>query len=152
MAIALTKELLTTEAEEQAKKLVAERSDDKNDSIKTQLRKFYNDFLLLKNKADLKNEEGFKKDVLPLIGLAKAKIAYAYGRDQKVPKVFVDDMNNKIKNIETKADFNNFINYYQALIGYVTYLYQIKKEQKDQEKNSNKQNNFGKYSYTAKRY
>ena len=54
MAIALTKELLTTEAEIQAERLV---KSDKSDgtTIKTQLRKFYNDFLLLKNKADLKN-------------------------------------------------------------------------------------------------
>ena len=151
MAIALTKELLTTEAEIQAERLV---KSDKSDgtTIKTQLRKFYNDFLLLKNKADLKNEDGFKKDVLPLIGLAKAKIAYAYGRDRKVPKVFVEDMYGKIEKIETKADFSNFVNYYQALIGYVTFQYQIKKDQKDQERNGFRQDYPGKKVYVTKKF
>ena len=127
MAIVLTKELLTTEAEDQAKKLLA-----KVDTIKTQLRKFYNDLLPLKDKADLSTEEKFKKDILPLICFSKAKIAYAYGRDKKVPKEFVDDMNSKIDHIETKKDFDNFINYYQALIGYVTYHSQLIDNQKKQ--------------------
>ena len=89
---------------------------------------------------------------MPLIGLAKAKIAYAYGRDRKVPKVFVEDMYGKIEKIETKADFSNFVNYYQALIGYVTFQYQIKKDQKDQERNGFRQDYPGKKVYVTKKF
>ena len=126
MAIKLTKELLTTEAETQAKRLVESTSKEK-ETTKTQIRKFYNDFLILKNKADLKDQEGFKKEVLPLICFSKAKLAYASGRDNaKISKEFVEDLNKKIDQIETKEDFTNFINYYQALIGYSTYYFSRK--------------------------
>lgn len=133
MAIELTKELLTTEAEKQARCLVS-NSGKESKTTSSQIRKFYNDFLLLKNKADLLDEEEFKKEILPLVYFSKAKLAYSYGRDNSnIAKEFVDDLNNKIDRIETKRDFNNFINYYQALIGYITYQFKVKDEEAKQQ-------------------
>lgn len=116
MAIKLTKELLTTEPEELAKTIC------KKDSS-TQIRRFYNDFLILKARADVaKNEEDFKNSILPLIFFSKAKIAYAVGKESsKLSREFACAINNKIDAIETAEDFENFINYYQALVGYVMY-------------------------------
>lgn len=134
MSIKLTKELLTSEAEKQAKILV---QNDKSETTMNQIRKFYNDFLILKNKSDLATDEVFKRDVLPLICFSKAKLAYAYGRGgAKIAKEFIDDINSKIDSIENKNDFNNFINYYQALIGYVTYQAKVKDEERNQNKSS----------------
>ena len=140
MAIKLTKELLTTEAEKQAIVLV-NNGDAKITT--TQIRKFYNDFLVLKNKSDMVSEEDFRNDIFPMICFSKAKLAYAYGRgNAKIAKEFVDDINKKIDSIESKSDFNNFINYYQALIGYATYQFEINKSEKDRHRDdSNNRNN-----------
>lgn len=122
MAIKLTKELLTTEPEELAKKICGKDTS-------TQIRRFYDDFLILKTKADLlTSEDDFRNNILPLICFSKAKIAYAMGRSY-VTNIFSDNINKKVDAIETRADFENFLNYYQALIGYVTYYAKLKKEE-----------------------
>lgn len=123
MAIKLTKELLTAEPEELAKTIC------KKDSS-TQIRRFYNDFLALKAKYnDLMKEpdaagrcDVFSGKILPLIFFSKAKIAYAVSKEgSKLSREFAGAINKKIDAIETAEDFENFINYYQALIGYVMY-------------------------------
>ncbi len=135
MAIKLSKELLTTEPENLAKEICKNGKD-----TSTQIRRFYDDFLILKTKADLlTNEDDFRNNILPLICFSKAKIAYAIGRDN-ISKSFCDNINKKVDAIETRADFENFLNYYQALIGYVTYYAKLKKEE---EQESRKQNQGG---------
>ena len=143
MAIVLTKELLTTKAEEIAKTLV---NNNKGDSgvTKTQIRKFYNDFLVLKSKADIccNSEDDFKNKILPLIFFSKAKLAYSYGRNQKnISKDFVQLLDSYIDKIETKADFNNFLKFYEALIGYSTYFFAEKSEERDSDNGANRQRN-----------
>lgn len=141
MAIALTKELLSAEPEALAKKITAGGKD-----TSTQIRRFYNDFLILKTKADcLHSEEEFQKNVLPLICFSKAKIAYALGREVGLSKDFADAINNKVDQIETRADFDNFINYYQALIGYAKY-YENNSASTGERRGNNNQN----YSYQQK--
>lgn len=136
MAIPLTKELLTTEPENLAKEICENGKD-----TSTQIRKFYNDFLILKTKADVSasDEKNFRNNILPLICFSKAKIAYAMGRpDVKLSKSFANSINNKVDAIESREDFENFLNYYQALIGYVTYWTKIKEdERRSMPKNGN---------------
>ena len=136
MAIPLTKELLTTEPENLAKEICENGKD-----TSTQIRKFYNDFLILKTKADVSasDEKNFRNNILPLICFSKAKIAYAMGRpDVKLSKSFANSINNKIDAIESREDFENFLNYYQALIGYVTYWAKKKEdERREMQKNGN---------------
>ena len=137
MAIVLTKELLTTKAEEIAKTLV-NNNKDVSGVTKTQIRKFYNDFLVLKSKADICNEDDFKNKILPLIFFSKAKLAYSYGRNQK--------------NIETKADFNNFLKFYEALIGYSTYFFAEKSEERDSDNGANRQRNNDRWNGGTRRW
>ncbi len=145
MAILLTKELLSKEPENLARELCENGND-----TSTQIRKFYNDFLILKAKADIsQTEDDFKKNVLPLICFAKAKIAYALGRDGvQISKRFAEEINRKVDLIETRSDFENFLNYYQALIGYVKFYDRQKKdERQNNRRNQNINNNNGQRNF-----
>lgn len=132
MAIKLTKELLSTEPEDLAKEIAGKVTS-------SQIRKFYNDFLILKTKSEfLKTEEDFQRDVLPLICFSKAKIAYALGRSSvQISKRFADKINCMVDAIETRSDFENFLNFYQALIGYVTFYAKKLEEEKQNSRNQN---------------
>lgn len=135
MAIKLTEDLLTKEAEEFGKNLGSMDS--------TQIRKFYDEFKLLEKKVSIDlSEEKFKSEILPLIKFVKSKIAYNAGRnvDGKilVPKVFKEKMDEYIDRIQTKEDFKNFIMFYQATIGYFTY--ETKPKKQEPRKNTYNQN------------
>ncbi|NCD06523.1 MAG: type III-A CRISPR-associated protein Csm2 [Spirochaetia bacterium] len=117
----LTKDLLTTEPETIAKKEMDEAKRLKKASS-TQIRKFYDDFLLLHSKAhrDGFTVEDFKNEILPLIAFSKAKLAYSMGRGI-IHKNFKDEIERKVNLIENLQDFDNFILFYQALIGYTKF-------------------------------
>lgn len=116
----LTKELLTEEPENIAKNEMIKNRQRKASS--TQIRKFYDDFLLLHSKShrDGFSEEDFKNEILPLIAFSKAKLAYSMGRGI-IHKNFKDQIEKKVNQIQTRKDFDNFILFYQALIGYTKY-------------------------------
>lgn len=117
MAIKLTKELLDEDAHELAKGMSTRRKTTFN-----QIRKFYDDFLLLKEKGNNCNNDEFSKKIIPLIYFSKAKISYAQGRqDVKIDTEFAKEMKAKIDQIETRDDFENFILFYQAVIGFYKY-------------------------------
>ena len=134
--IELTKELLTTEAEEVVKKN-SKLSNKKATS--TQIRKFYDDFLLLHTKSQGKTEEEFRKTILPMIYFAKAKLAYAVGRDVLDSK-FKEELEKKIDKIDSKKDFDNFILFYQAVIGYSKFILDSKQSNSFQRSSSFKSN------------
>ncbi len=143
MAIRLSKELLTIEPEKLAKEICENGKD-----TSTQIRKFYDDFLILKAKADiLQSEDDFKNNILPLICFSKAKIAYAMGR-VTISKSFFDKIKEKIDAIETRTDFENFLNYYQALIGYLTYYTKLKKDEEEEKRKQNQ--GYGYYDKQSK--
>jgi len=119
--IELTEKLLTTEAESLAKDLVGAKV------TYTQVRKFYNDFLQLQKRAHSIGEDKFEKMVLPLVKLGKAKIAYSIGNKSGLPQIFMTRMALYIDKIQTMNDFDNFILFYQAVIGYMKYEDQQKK-------------------------
>lgn len=117
----LTKDLLTKEPEEIAKREMESANRGKKASS-TQIRKFYDDFLLLHSKAhrDGVTEDDFKKEILPLIAFSKAKLAYSMGR-RIIHENFKNEIEKKVDKIETRKDFDNFILFYQALIGYTKF-------------------------------
>lgn len=136
MAIKLTKELLDDEAKSLAIILANGRAEREKETSSNQIRKFYNDFLLLKAKSDINDDEKyFKEKILPLISFSKAKIYYALGRKTITP-TFADKLTDKISNIEKKEDFDNFILFYQAVIGFYKY-----EENNNQNKNKTEENN-----------
>ena len=116
MAIPLTKELLTTKAEELAECICENETQNKMN----QIRKFYDDFVLLKAKADRVNEEQFEKTILPRIYFSIAKITYSVSRNYLTEK-FKSKIVEWIEKIDNKSDFSNFMDFYQATICYAAY-------------------------------
>lgn len=130
MSIILTKELLTTQAEEVAKTI----SGDKKTS-NSQIRKFFDDFVLLQSKCKMESEEYFMTNTLPLIAFSKAKMAYSVGR-KVLTREFMDQIVSKIDQIETKKDFDIFMLFYQAVIGY-SKLHELDKSNSNQSRSIN---------------
>ena len=60
------------------------------------------------------------KEILPLIRFAKAKMAYNVGREV-LPLEFMQGMEPYIDNVSCKKDFDTFLLFYQALIGYTKF-------------------------------
>lgn len=137
----LTKELLTVEPENIAKKEMLDAKRGAKASS-TQIRKFYDDFLLLhaKSHRDGVTENSFQEEILPLIAFSKAKLAYSFGRNI-IHKDFMDEIVKKVDKIETLNDFDNFILFYQALIGY-TKFYEKPTNSRNNTNNNYNKNNF----------
>ncbi len=92
----------------------------------TQIRKFFNDIVAIKNKIDTaitdnEKEEKFKKE-LPYIKMIKAKVAYAKSRE-KVNNEFEDFINKYIDEIKDIKDFYVFCDFFEAIIAYSKLLY-----------------------------
>ena len=113
--------LLTKIPQDIAKEVMGGRTDE-NKTTSSQIRKFYDDFLVLQKKMhDVSfTEERFKNEILPLIKFAKAKMAYSVGKGV-LPKIFMDKMVPYIEAIQTRKCFDNFILFYQAVIGYAKF-------------------------------
>lgn len=133
----LTENLLKKEPEELAKLFIKEGS-----ITSTQIRRYYDDLLILQTKARMQDNESFKGKILPLIRMTEAKIAYSVGR-KVLNKTFYDKMSVYLNRIESKEDLENFILFYQAIIAYVKYEEVMKKE--DNYTNSNNKNNYRNY-------
>lgn len=116
MSIELTERLLTSEAEDAAKNNMMK---DKKTTA-SQMRRFYDDFMLLHSKSKLVDEEAFKKEILPLVCFSKAKMAYCVGKGV-LTKEFKGLIEAKVNQIQTRKDFDNFMLFYQAVIGYSKY-------------------------------
>ncbi|MCH3916053.1 MAG: type III-A CRISPR-associated protein Csm2 [Spirochaetia bacterium] len=116
----LTKELLTSIPEGIARDVMEHPKNKKASS--TQIRKYYDDLLLLHSKAHVEGctKENFHDSILPLVAFSKAKLAYGVGR-KVVTDEFRDKLVSYIDQIESRDDFDHFILFYQALIGYTKY-------------------------------
>jgi CRISPR-associated protein Csm2 len=88
----------------------------------SQIRKFFDDLYVIKNKIDTAElkEEVFKEN-LPMIYLVASKCAYSEGRGH-VGKIFYNFVKTNVLSIETLKDFNEFIAYFEATLGYYRYL------------------------------
>lgn len=141
----LTKELLTSIPEAIAKEAMQNRN---RKASSTQIRKFYDDFLLLHTKSHREGftEKEFNEEILPLIAFSKAKLAYSFGRGI-INKKFMDEISNRVDAIEELKDFDNFILFYQALIGYTKYYEKNTVYKSSGNYNKNYQNTNYKKSY-----
>ena len=126
MSLEMSEELLVEEPERIASAVVENECP-----TDTQIRKFYDDFMLLKQKtnhifassADEKiGNERFAKEIKPPIMFSKAKMAYSVGRSGKRGyAVFYDKVSAKLSKIDSRSDFNLFLKFYEAIIAYVKY-------------------------------
>ena len=92
----------------------------------TQIRKFFNDLLVIKQKIENildKNEKKIEfKRQLPYIKMLKAKVAYAKSRDN-VNQEFVEFIRKYIKEINDLDDFFVFCDFFEAIIAYSKLIY-----------------------------
>ncbi len=92
----------------------------------TQIRKFFNDILVIKQKIDIgldnqEKEKIFRKE-LPYIKMIKAKVAYAKSRGN-INKEFETFLNKYIDNIKDIDDFFIFCDFFEAIIAYSKLIY-----------------------------
>jgi len=121
----IRKELLSSEAEEAAKRFVVKTDrgvDQRNSITSAQLRKFYNEFKGLEKKLQFKAknpelEEAAFKGVLPLVKMVKSKVAYASGGN-KVPRSFADWLNRNVDTINSAREFKAFLLHFEAVVGF----------------------------------
>lgn len=140
MSLEMNEDLLLNKPEEIAKSIYKNKSPSD-----TQLRKFFDDFMILKKHADAicsssdeeKNRK-FEKEILPLIKFSKIKIAYAVSRCDKREfssyNNFYTTMEYYIGKIETMSDFVVFLKFYEAIIAFVKYKRALPPEDKDNSK------------------
>lgn len=133
----LTEDLLKKEPEALAIEFVKQ---GKAKITSTQIRKFYDDLVLLQSK--VRTGMNFEEKILPLIKMTEAKIAYSVGRGV-LAKLFYDRIFPYIERIQTKEDFDNFILFYQAVIAYMKF----EEKKAELERGEQKQLNREKQSY-----
>jgi len=108
---------LTDEAEEWVKKIMSK--NQKGAELKlTQLRKFYNEILILDEKR--KNNKGNFDKVLPFVKMLKSKAAYAYsgGKNSKIPENFKEFIFKMVDHVEVEQDFIAFKLIFETIVGY----------------------------------
>ena len=90
----------------------------------TQIRKFFDDLYAIKNKIDSAESNASKKTVfnenLPMIYLVASKAAYAKGR-KHIGEAFYQFITTNVLAIEELDDFDKFIAYFEAVLGYYRY-------------------------------
>lgn len=102
---------------EHAEKL-AEKVSTNHEATKSQMRRFYQEFLKLRQRIKSGGEDAYKKNEVALkMLISKAK--YATGRQSvKVPEEFVNWFAENIKAINSAKDVETFGQYFEAFMGY----------------------------------
>lgn len=95
--------------------IIAKKIADEKDSY-TQIRKFYDELLLLQKQVKYND---YKK-IEPMICLLKSKSAYAHGR-KNIHDTFFKFITKYIDYIKNTKDLDNFILYFEAVLGYLKY-------------------------------
>ncbi|MCF6246495.1 MAG: type III-A CRISPR-associated protein Csm2 [Desulfobacula sp.] len=108
--------LFSDRAESLAKQLADDYRREKGDPNKiSQIRKFYDEVVRLNMAAKNKNSEW--DNILPMVNMIIAKIAYAKGRNL-ISDNFLNFMKTSIKQIEAPEDLAVFANLFEAFYGF----------------------------------
>ena len=111
-------ELFNRTADKWAEKIGNGRGGVQN----TQMRKFYDQVLSLRQKAKHMSDEDFQSDLLPFVKMLNSKVAYASTRSSGGGKIvnqaFVDMMSSCINQISNKRDLDTFKLFFEAVIGF----------------------------------
>jgi CRISPR-associated protein Csm2 len=127
----INKELFSSQIEEIAKEINKERDLKKTKlNHTTQVRKFFDEVIRLKKKlGDNPTSEDFEK-LHPYINMINAKAAYASGRDL-ISKSFKEFISDSLKQIESKEDFDIFVNLFESFIGFYKFYYEKEKPKRE---------------------
>jgi CRISPR-associated protein Csm2 len=109
----IRKDLLDKKAYELGKRFAKRKREGGDELSSSQLRNFFNDVRSLEAKV---RAEDFPK-VMPHIKMLKAKVAYAEGRG-KVPTSFKALISKCVDLIEDKKDFEGFVKFFEAIVGF----------------------------------
>ena len=107
--------LLSDTSEKEIQTIKNSRDNREKPPTSTQIRKFYNDILNIKQKIEMSPEK-FKKQ-LPYIKMLKAKVEYSYSR-RHVNKEFVNFIGKYIDEINDIDDFLAFCDFFEAVIAF----------------------------------
>lgn len=108
----LRRELLTTEARKYADEF------QRGGLTTHQMRRFYHEVKALEAKIEADGPDGFKNNEA-LVGMLKAKVAYAKNRPQaKVPPAFVTFIERGVDAITKHDDFKDFTLFFEAVVGF----------------------------------
>lgn len=111
----INQELFASCAEQWAKVVGDEGKKERDKNKYTQVRKFYDEVLKLKQK--LQTEQASVEEVLPYLKMLNAKAAYAKARKHVTDK-FVDFIKESIANVKDKESFYVFTTFFEAFMGY----------------------------------
>ena len=106
------KELVDELAERQAKKFPYPRLKS------TQLRKFFGEVKDLYRR--LTQGQDYEKQIEPEFKMLRSKVYYAHRKsgEDRVPREFVDFIDNGVKTVKNKEDFEKFVRHFEAVVGF----------------------------------
>lgn len=110
-------ELFSDVANKCAEQIKTEGAQNRDKNKISQIRKFYDEVLLFHGR--IKDEDQFQK-MLPYIKMLNAKVFYALGREYITEK-FKEFIQKCIGQIKNKKDFDVFVKFFEAFMGYYRY-------------------------------
>ncbi len=118
----LTKKEILEDAKKEAEKLVEDKKLTTN-----QLRKFFDEVKRLRMKYETlhhgredKKQEAFEK-ISPMLAMLVANANYALAR-KRIPSALKDFLEKRIKKINSSEQFEDFVKYFEAVVGYYYYV------------------------------
>lgn len=114
----LFNEAPTSQLVEECAEQLARQLGGSSDQTKTQLRRFYQEYVGLRER--ITDDETYKR-YEPKLKMMLSKAAYARrggGRDAKIPEAFYNWFVGNIKSIQSHTDVIKFGQYFEAVVGY----------------------------------
>ncbi len=119
----LTKEKILNEAMSQAEKFIKYKNDNVVDKSKSltisQLRRFFDQVKRLERRYKTSSKAFEKISYELALIVASAKYTLARG---KIPVSFLDFLETQIKNINSGKEFEDFVKYFEAVVGYYYFI------------------------------
>ncbi len=127
-------ELFSSKAEELAKLISSESNDRTN--APTQIRKFYDEIIRFDSIIKANPEEF--ESLLPYIKMLNAKAAYSFGRESGgkslISKGFKEFINNSLKKVNDREDFEVLSSFFEAFMGFYKLAYEENKNMAKQQR------------------
>lgn len=97
---------------------LAEKLGAGDQTTKSQLRRFYQEYLSLRNNTRYGGDEAYKENEVA-IKMLISKAEYASGRQgSNLPREFTDWLKKNLKAIKSKEDVETFGQYFEAFLGF----------------------------------
>jgi CRISPR type III-A-associated protein Csm2 len=99
-------------------KLITQQSQGGSEATRSQMRRFYQEYLSLRQKIKSGGRKEYDKNEVA-VKMLIAKANYATGRQNvKIPKLFVYWLESNLREIKSAEDVETFGKYFEAFMGY----------------------------------